>query len=200
VVESGYTVVVGDRGVATFGAVLENTSKDRAAASVTVVARFFDSAGNEVRLLQDYGLSSRPVAIMPGERMGVGAQLLGREVPGDIRTPARMELEVAADTWWPASRVAHVVVSDVRRETKGPDNFFSFAVDAGFALSAGEQRTIIIVRDRAGKVVGGLIPARLRVPWPAGRSMQRVELFRYPIPGGDLARAEVFVGNFELHR
>jgi hypothetical protein len=202
VVESGYTVVADLRGMATFGAVLENTSKDRAV-SVTVTARFFDSAGGDVQFGSYISsLNSEPARILPGERVGVGDQLLGWETRNDSRTPARMELEVMADTWWPVARVARVVVSDVRPETESDgDRILSFTVDSGLALSAGEQRTVVIVRDRAGKVVGGLIPLRPQEPWPVGRSPQRVVLERRAVPAGaDLSRAEVFVGNTDLRR
>jgi hypothetical protein len=197
VVESGYTAAVVDDGVVTFGAVLENTSKERAA-GVAVTARFFDSKGDEVRFL-DSGLNSRPAVILPGERMGFGDQFdLGHIRPGD-RAPARMDLKVRTSSWWPGSRVARVVVSDVRHTLDGVQDVFSFTVDSGLDLSAGVQQTVIIVRDRAGKMVGGLVPSRPLKPWPPGRSTQRVVLPHMYVPkSAVLAQAEVYVGNSEL--
>jgi hypothetical protein len=60
-------------------------------------------------------------------------------------------------------------------------------------------RVVVIVRDRANKVIGGLVPFWSSKDWPPGRSPQRVQLSRKAIPAtADLARTEVFVGDAEV--
>src|SRR5512142_34167 len=51
VVDSGYTAVMEYPTLATFGAVIENTSKTRTAVSVQVTATFFDASGRKIPLL-----------------------------------------------------------------------------------------------------------------------------------------------------
>ncbi len=199
VVESGYTAIESGFGMATFGAILENTSKDRAAVEVTATARFLDAAGEEVRLLGTTQPTSAAVTIPPGGRMGVGDQFLG-DLRG--RSAVRMELSVVMTGWWPASRVTGVVASEVRhaRDDQGSD-FFSFAVDSHLAKPLVGPRIVIIVRDHSNKVIGGLIPDRPLEDWPPGRSAQRVKLPWLAVPEtADLVRTEVFVGDAEIDK
>jgi hypothetical protein len=198
VVESGYSTVIAASGRATFGVILENTSKDRAAVGVRVTASFFDAAGNVVPLFGIVSTTSEAAAIPPGGRTGVGDDSVE-----DLRgmKPDRVRLRLRVAGWRPASRVAGVVAGDVKHSLDGRGvDHFSFTVDSRLREPLFGPQIFIILRDSGNKVIGGLNPQSSPGDWPPGRSPQRVQLSSWEtIPeAADLARTEVFIGNAEI--
>lgn len=206
-VESGFTAVSKDNqpsGMVTAGGILENTSKEWAASAVSVDVRFFDAAGGALRVMGSEFQTSYSVTILPGARMGVGIQKVAPRVFGDRRTtPARMELEVTVFGWWPASRVSGVVANYVGFK---PNDFgggwLSITVESQLPRTLDYPSSIIIVRDRNGKVIGGLKPVPMSTnAWPPGRSIQKVKIPEWSVPDdADMSRTEVFVGYAEVDR
>lgn len=138
--------------------------------------------------------------ILPCGRKGLGSHLVIGSSE-NAHAPARMELEVRVAGCWKASRVTTVVTSGPRyeRDASGVD-FFAFAVDSRLRQSLDDLRIIIILRDRAGEVIGGLAPRKPETPWPPGRSTQRVRMWELRVlpKTADTARLEAYVGNAEI--
>jgi hypothetical protein len=200
VAESGYSAVIAGSGMATFGAIVENVGHWHAAVGVTVTARFFDPAGKLVPLFGAPSRTTAAVTVMPGKRVGVGDQFLG-----DLRglAPARMELTVQMSGWWPEHRITGLVTTTWVRLGRDAEDFYyySFDVDSGLSKPLRNPRVVVIVRDQAKKVIGGLIPPRSLDDWPPGDSLQRVKLTALAMPRAvDHFVTEVFVGYAEIDK
>ena len=192
VVESGFTAFVDGNPTVTFGVLLENTSKNRAAVEVKVTAKLYDAAGKEVRLGAMSQLASKSVTIMPGQRMGAGQDtgLSRSDVVGD---PTELRVEIRTPSWYPASQVTGLALSDVKSELD-PSGLvvFSFSVESRLPEKVTDPHLIVLARDHAGTLIGGYEPRPSPTAWPPGKSTQ---VAKTELPdAADRTRSEVFAG------
>lgn len=213
VVEHGFSLDPDPRDKLVFyGVVLENTSRDRIAFAATATVRLVDAAGVPVK--QRFGeateLQHKVFAVFPGQRFGIVA----REWL-DRRDVAELQVTVDAPTWVPMDqrlqrdpyrstvvRLATLTASAVRVERSGDQLAVSFAASSGYEEAVPAAVTAMF-RDRAGRIVGGVVldrPERCLTFEPGDSRHDRMPLRGFYTPTGiDGRRTEVFLVPFGIN-
>jgi hypothetical protein len=206
VVESGVSMVSNSLGetMATYGILLENTSRTQVAFDAQVVITMLDAAG---RLVTDTFENSDRVTdnlrfALPGQRVGLGRYTY---VPRG-RTVASVRVEFG-DAWWlpPAdvriaplttSRVTTSVTQILIRGRYRPEVRVDFTVDNGYPIAV-NRTPVALLRNAAGTIVGGTGPEEKAESvfghFTPGRSKGEIRSIGSPPPGMDLTRTEVYV-------
>ena len=199
VIESGFSYdadVHRGSGAVQFGAILQNTSAQRVAVWTSVFVRFLDGNGGTVRVLGKDEMQANVPAVPPGGRMGVVGLELGQR-PDQQPLPVKIEVRVGPSTWWPVSRVKKLEASDFKITEESAENAsISFAVNCEYVGGVDDADVMVVLRDQSGKIVGGYQPvkSKLGLPWPSGRSQQKVLIGGVGGTGAVVERTELYVG------
>lgn len=196
VVESGVSMTTDGRGdtMATYGVLLENTSRDHVAYDAEISVTMLDASGQPIgdRLEKATRVTKTLRFAAPRQRVG-----LGRYVYVDRgHTVTSVKVEIGAAWWLPASetRIAPLATSGLTTTTDDTVHI-RFTVDNGYPIPV-KRVAMALLRDAAGAIVGGTGPEEVQESlgeFPPGRSPGEIESIGGAPPGLDLGRTEVSV-------
>ncbi|MGN9910980.1 hypothetical protein ACTMTJ_25820 [Phytohabitans sp. LJ34] len=196
VVESGVSMTTDGRGdtMATYGLLLENTSRDHLAYDAEISVTMLDASGQPVsdRLEKSTRVTKTLRFSAPQQRVGLGQYVYvdrGRAVTS-------LKVEIGESWWLPASaaRIAPLTTSGVTATTDDVVHV-RFTVDNGYPVPV-KRVAMALLRDAAGAIVGGTGPDEAQASlgdFPPGRSPGEIESIGGAPAGVDLGRTEVYV-------
>ncbi|MEV4757579.1 hypothetical protein AB0J86_21040 [Micromonospora sp. NPDC049559] len=185
----------------TYGIVVENTSRDRAAVKTKVTIRITDGSG---KAITDLDAGSPAVAreigvVLPGQQVGIGG-----DVYVDRPGAASLLVEIAGATWLPPENelipVARLGASEIRTQaaSPGPGTTITFAVDSEYPDALQAPKAQAIFRDSLGQILGGTGPNRTAADnrYAPGRSQGQIRLPHGRPDKTDDSRTEVYLSPF----
>jgi hypothetical protein len=199
VVESGVSMSTDSLGdpMATYGVLLENTSRDQVAYGAEISVTMLDASGQPVgdRIEKSTRVTKDLKVVTPQQRIG-----LGRYVYVDRgRTVTSVRVEIGASWWRPAAgtRIAPLTTSGLSAAVLEDERVVKvrFTVENGYPIAV-KRVAMALFRDAGGAIVGGTGPEEVQASlgdFPPGRSPGEIESIGGPPPGVDLDRTEVYV-------
>ena len=141
------------KSMASFGIIMQNTSRSWIANTSQVVVAFSDSSKKSIT--GPAGVSSySPPGVLPGRKAGLGAQVYvgrGRVAHVQARVKSTFWIHVDSDT-------AEITADNVRiaRDTdNGHHGTLTFTVNSGFKSTVRGRSVNAIFRNSAGRITGG---------------------------------------------
>lgn len=199
VVESGFSVDVDRVARCSFGAVVENTSKEYVVSHAGVHFRFLDEAGKATEVFGKSETIGEARMIPPGGRAGVGHEA------GFPNVNSEEELGLAAVSavvqgefvWVRSSLLPKMEISSLSYQDGEAGAFWlSFTLDSEYPTIYPWPDLVFVYRDATGAILGGReCQYMVWKSWPQGHSTQRVEIpLSMPVVSNN-----VFLGKTELY-
>ncbi len=166
VVETGFTMIGLDAnhpdGV-TVGVVVENTSS-LVAYRTQVVIRALDPTGaSAVNPSFSLALHQEIPVILPGQRVGIGANSVGLQEPdfGQYDKVSTVDVKLTGEQWWPRDNDVHQFAEvtgtahDLDLNTKNTFGTLQATVDSGYCRPVPPRGIGVVLRNSNGSIIGG---------------------------------------------